>query len=507
MTDNTDDIDVTSPSTSQDSQPPVQRIRNRFQDYPYNLRNNTNGKVSVTKSKKRSNSNLSPLKNAVKRNNSRQIDTSDNESDGNFYCMSTTDLINLNSKTDIAIANDLVHFNKTSLTTLEAKDMQTLINRPSDKDLTPLPSTSIIQSTSTFLPAIQTVLGPMEQLGLGMADLPDNPIFDKLTEVMNAKPNYQTKSPVPKPRLRNVSKNLNQEIIKSKSPVNERMGVTMVTETSNVRTKITEQTSIINVLRELSSKIDKLDTDMNEFKTSVMEKLNKMEGNIRNKGDITEMEILVQEKEITNKTNYNNIKDKVTKIENLMSGLAETKEPIPHRAIEQAIIPGNFREEIREQNQIQEKRLNLVVQNFPEKDNLTEDLEEINVLIATALDLPIRATDCIRLGEKKLPDAENNDMKPRILKIAFPVLEDRSKVLAKARELKESENPIYKDVYIRPDLTKKQMHVSKNLRINLKLIREKYPGRTWTIRGGRILETSNVHPNDDLIKITNIMET
>ena len=67
-------------------------------------------------------------------------------------------------------------------------------------------------------------------------------------------------------------------------------------------------------------------------------------------------------------------------------------------------------------------------------------MDDINILIGTALNLPIQATYCIRLGEKKLIEAEDNVTKPRLLKVVFPVLEDRNEVLAKAELLRETLN-------------------------------------------------------------------
>jgi len=233
----------------------------------------------------------------------------------------------------------------------------------------------------------------MQQLGLGQ--VLDNPIFDKPTEArISAKPN-QIKSPIPKPRFKRVSQIPDQKMLKSKPSMKARMNVIEMSRTTKAGpppNSVDQETSIIDVLSQISSKIDQLDTDMNKFKTAVMEKLDKMEGNIRNKGDLTEMEILVQETEISNKEKYKQIKDKVEKIENIMSGLAEAKEPIANS--EQRNL-GTFTAEIREQNQIQEKRLNLIIQNLPEKNNLNEDLDEINILISSALDLPIQAIDCI----------------------------------------------------------------------------------------------------------------
>ena len=45
----------------------------------------------------------------------------------------------------------------------------------------------------------------------------------------------------------------------------------------------------------------------------------------------------------------------------------------------------------------------------------------------------------------------------------MPTLDEKRTVLQKAKELRESDNQVYNKVYIRPDMTKKQQEVSKNL--------------------------------------------
>lgn len=67
-------------------------------------------------------------------------------------------------------------------------------------------------------------------------------------------------------------------------------------------------------------------------------------------------------------------------------------------------------------------------------------------------------------------------------------MSEKKLILSKAKHLRTSTNAVYSAVYIRPDLTKKQLEASKNLRAQLQVKRTATPDKIWTIKQGQIVE-------------------
>ena len=65
---------------------------------------------------------------------------------------------------------------------------------------------------------------------------------------------------------------------------------------------------------------------------------------------------------------------------------------------------------------------------------------------------------------------------------------DRRLILSKAKELRLSTHSVYAKVYIRPDLTKRQLEESKNFRERLANTKATNPEKNWTKRRGNIVE-------------------
>ena len=92
-----------------------------------------------------------------------------------------------------------------------------------------------------------------------------------------------------------------------------------------------------------------------------------------------------------------------------------------------------------------------------------------------------------RFGKKNLPTP--TEPKPRLLKIFMKDFSSRKQILSKAVTLRDSENEDVKtNVFIRPDQTQKQQVESKNLRAQLKLVREENPNKRYKIKRGAITE-------------------
>jgi hypothetical protein len=143
------------------------------------------------------------------------------------------------------------------------------------------------------------------------------------------------------------------------------------------------------------------------------------------------------------------------------------------------------RDEMEEREQIEAKKLNIVVQNLPEHDptdtESRDDLQKVNDIL-DHLETPANITSTKRMG-RKVPDRK------RTLMVTVSTTVGKKAILAKAKNLRhESTLEVMQGVYIRPDLTQKQQLASKNLRADLKEIRDRFPEDKWTIRHNRIVK-------------------
>ena len=68
-------------------------------------------------------------------------------------------------------------------------------------------------------------------------------------------------------------------------------------------------------------------------------------------------------------------------------------------------------------------------------------------------------------------------------------LQNRRKILSKAKNLRESEDEDIKSkVYIRPDQTRKQQEQAKNLRDQRRELIAANPGKSYAIRNNTVVE-------------------
>ena len=88
-------------------------------------------------------------------------------------------------------------------------------------------------------------------------------------------------------------------------------------------------------------------------------------------------------------------------------------------------------------------------------------------------------------GRKRAGDQE----KPRLVKIKLRTQDNRKKILSKAKLLRESpDDYTQKQIYIRPDQTRKQQQDSKNLRDALRQMRLENPEKEYKIYRNQITE-------------------
>ena len=121
------------------------------------------------------------------------------------------------------------------------------------------------------------------------------------------------------------------------------------------------------------------------------------------------------------------------------------------------------RQEIYERPDIESRKLNLVVSGLAEPStsettgNINtndDDIQTVSRLFQTALNLKPYINKTIRHGR-------SIEGRPRLLCVILNSAADRKEVLSNANHLCEPRNKQFNQVYIRPDLTKKQYIQSK----------------------------------------------
>ena len=144
-------------------------------------------------------------------------------------------------------------------------------------------------------------------------------------------------------------------------------------------------------------------------------------------------------------------------------------------------------EALKEKEDIQNRKMNLVIHNLEEPtDDATEDAL-LKTLINDKLGIEdeITMTDITRLGNRR------DDGLPRMLKIELQTLSMKRKILSCATKLRQlPEQDKFAKVFVKPDLTKKQQQESKNLYEILKKTRIDDPDNRYKIYRGNIIRTN-----------------
>ena len=144
-------------------------------------------------------------------------------------------------------------------------------------------------------------------------------------------------------------------------------------------------------------------------------------------------------------------------------------------------------EELNEQKQREEIKLNLVVTGIEEGKDEEEDLKKIKTIIEKELKVPAEILKVERVGRKRT--TENGEKIHRLLKIHMKDEISRKSILRKAIKLRESSDEHCKNnIFISPDQTRKQQIEAKNLRDLLKQRRREEPDKILKIRKGEIVE-------------------
>ena len=148
--------------------------------------------------------------------------------------------------------------------------------------------------------------------------------------------------------------------------------------------------------------------------------------------------------------------------------------------------------EISERDQIEVIKHNLMISGIPENLNKQDDLIKFTQIIKDEMDIIAEIESAERIPRK------TESEKPKLLRVVFKDMKMRKAVLSKATTLRQSQNEDVKtNVFIRPELTKRQLEESKNLTTQLRAKREANkdnPLRTFKIYRGKIIETTVPQP-------------
>ena len=140
-----------------------------------------------------------------------------------------------------------------------------------------------------------------------------------------------------------------------------------------------------------------------------------------------------------------------------------------------------IRQEISEIEDIQSRKFNLILHNLPESDTEQDDIQGVHNLLGAEFHIRTKIVSVTRLGR---PSAN----RIRLLKVQLPTIAEKKQILAKAKELRDSTHEVHSKIYIRPDMTKRQLEDSKNLHASLQQKRMSYPDKKWIIRKGEVVD-------------------
>ena len=204
---------------------------------------------------------------------------------------------------------------------------------------------------------------------------------------------------------------------------------------------------------------------------------------------------------------YTNLEDRVDKLEE-KSQNGDNEEKIKEVC----------KREIIEQQEIEKRKLNMVVFNVPENEELSpeskkaEDIERINTLLDGPMKLGtdlIHVKDPVRLGALKV-SKPNESQKPRPIKITVESFESKNKILKANAELRK-ETGEFKSVFFTPDLTKAQRKEAFLLREQLRYQKNVLNKKNVKISRGRIVEIEqdtsvSTNNNQDATHDTGVLE-
>ena len=118
-----------------------------------------------------------------------------------------------------------------------------------------------------------------------------------------------------------------------------------------------------------------------------------------------------------------------------------------------------------------------------ESENDKDDKIKVDQILIDAMDINPESNGIVsvkRLGKKEVN-------KPRLICITFNEMYKKRHVLRNAKNLRDA-GEAYNKIFIRPDLTPKQLADSKCLKEQLLAVRQQYPTRKFMIKMGSIVQ-------------------
>ena len=162
------------------------------------------------------------------------------------------------------------------------------------------------------------------------------------------------------------------------------------------------------------------------------------------------------------------------------------------------------RKEIAEQNEIEKRKLNVVVFNIPESTEHSleakqaDDFQRLNVLMEGPMKLDqetVQIRNLVRLGAVKA-SKQNEVQNPRPIKFTVENFEHKNKILKANAKLREETGDL-KSVFFTPDLTKTQRKEAFLLREKLRYQKNVLKKKNLKISRGRIVEVVTEATNED----------
>ena len=141
-------------------------------------------------------------------------------------------------------------------------------------------------------------------------------------------------------------------------------------------------------------------------------------------------------------------------------------------------------EEIHEREELEKVKMNLIISGIAESTP-EQEKQDVVKLLQDELDIEAHIEGVERCG-KRIPE---DSTKPRLLKLRMKIQENRKNILRNAPKLrKSSDQHVKENVYISPDLTRKQQKDAKNLREERRERKRQEPEKTFLIKRGKVVE-------------------
>ena len=228
---------------------------------------------------------------------------------------------------------------------------------------------------------------------------------------------------------------------------------------------------IINEMAKMNEKIDSVDKDLSNVKEQLNTQSHQMNEEIKKIwSEINSVK--------TNLTESNVNEESLSKQVQELTAALINDGPWTE-VVKKEVDTGlkTVREDVEEKMEIERRKNNIMIFGVAEMD-AGEDSEAIERLFTTLkLDYTRHVESQVRVG-KFSPD------KPRPLKLKIKTFEGKKEVLVRAKMLRDLDS--YKGVFLAPDLTRKQQAVDRDLRTNLKRIRDEGEEHSF-IKSGKIV--------------------